>query len=439
MTVPQTLAADQVFAERVKDGRNQRELAVLYPDYTLSTIKRARQIVNGMPERADVKRCLVAEPASEECFTAFEGDKATFTGKTSQRIHTLQQLLDFCEFDGSEWEVERWQCNKWEVGAKGDDGKIAVSPLYQVKATFRRKAQVCAAKEEIADLIDAAKRHMPKDYPKFLRTRQVRHHLLEIAIPDLHMGKLAWGRECGENYDLNIACDLYREALADLIQKSSAYDIDRILFVAGNDLLHSDNEQNKTYAGTPQDCDGRHARTFKRTREVMIEAIDTLRPIAPVDVLVVPGNHDRTASFFLGDSLSCWYQHVSDVTVDNTPMLRKYYRYGEVMLCLTHGSEERPLSRLANIAAAEQPQMWGQTRFREAHVGHLHKTQVTEDHGFRVRILSSLCATDAWHKSQGYIGNVRSAEAFLWHRSQGLAGIHLYNVDRSGLPRETLR
>jgi hypothetical protein len=40
--------------------------------------------------------------------------------------------------------------------------------------------------------------------------------------------------------------------------------------------------------------------------------------------------------------------------------------------------------------------------------------------GVRVRLLSSLCREDAWHANSGYIGNIKQAEAFMWHKDEGL-------------------
>jgi len=57
----------------------------------------------------------------------------------SPRIHTLEQLIQFCEVDLQVWAVERFVVNKWEVGAKDDNGEIVVEPLYQVKAWLIRK------------------------------------------------------------------------------------------------------------------------------------------------------------------------------------------------------------------------------------------------------------------------------------------------------------
>jgi predicted phosphodiesterase len=57
----------------------------------------------------------------------------------SARITTLAQLLAFCAVDLDEWMVESHTLNKWEIGAKTDEGEIVVEPLYQVKAFLKRR------------------------------------------------------------------------------------------------------------------------------------------------------------------------------------------------------------------------------------------------------------------------------------------------------------
>lgn len=60
-------------------------------------------------------------------------------------IHTLDQLLEFCQVDLNVWAVSDYKVNKWEVGArikhKNNTG-IGVTPLFQVKANLVRKAPI---------------------------------------------------------------------------------------------------------------------------------------------------------------------------------------------------------------------------------------------------------------------------------------------------------
>jgi hypothetical protein len=127
----------------------------------------------------------------------------------------------------------------------------------------------------------------------------------------------------------------------------------------------------------------------------------------------------------LGDSLECWFHNYADVKIDNMPRYRKYHRFGNVLLMLTHGDKgkknEYPL-----LMATECSKDFGETKFREAHVGHIHQTRLEEKYGVRVRTLSALCSPDDWHAEQGYVGNLRSAEGFIWNRNEGLIGTVVY-------------
>ena len=148
--------------------------------------------------------------------------------------------------------------------------------------------------------------------------------------------------------------------------------------------------------------------------------------IAPVKVVVVSGNHDFLASWHLGDSLECWFSKYEDVEIENQPKVRKYHQYGKCMLMFTHGNEGKredyPL-----LMATENPVLFGATKWREAHCGHIHQTKTQEFHGVRVRILPALCPPDAWHAANGYVGNLRSAECYVWDKEEGLVGQFFYN------------
>lgn len=357
-------------------------------------------------------------------------------------IHTLEQLIENCKVDLSIWKVDRFIVNKWDVGSKDSNSEIQVTPLFQVKAWLIKKQTEILAREEITAMMDEFKAMISKtkgssaklhtvasanpNNPKKSTTFQ-EPHLLEITIPDLHMGKLAWKEETGDDYDSGIAEELFKEALKELTDKASTFNLERILFVIGNDLLNVDSPANTTTRGTAQSVDDRYIKIFRKTRQMIVGAIERLSSIAPVDVIVCPGNHDTNTAFVLGDAIECWFHAHEDVDVDNTANPRKYYRYNSVLLCFTHGDKEKQ-GELPLIMAVERPNDWGETRFREVHLGHLHKTRLDEHKGIRVRIIPALCAADQWHAAHGYIGTTRSAEAFVWTKHRGLAAHFIHNV-----------
>jgi len=384
---------------------------------------------------AAAKRRMGLEPvkSTQQHYRMSQTEDQVTIESLSSKVRTVEDALKKGEVDTDVWEVDRFVLNGWEVGAKLDDGTIVVEPLWQVKLWLKRRDPIDPISIGNA-MIDIMREYAPK-YPKVKRSRGKKSYMLEISVPDLHLGKLAWAQETGEDYDTEIATNLYDIVVEDFIIKTDPYDIDRILIPVGNDLLHVDNSNNTTTAGTPQDVDGRWQRAFVKGYELLIRSIDKLVYIAPVDVLVVPGNHDRERTFYLGCVLEAWYHNSMEVTVDNSPELRKYVKYGNSLLGFTHGSEEKH-DYLESIMIRERPQDFTDTTHREWHLGHFHKKRETkyiagDTHGgTQVKILPSLSGTDAWHYSKGWVHGVRAAEAYLWHKEDGYTGHLSSNAGR---------
>ena len=346
----------------------------------------------------------------------------------STRIHTLEQLIEHCKIDLSIWEVERFVCNKWEVGAKDDAGKIIVEPLFQVKATLRRRKELFSARRELEAMKNEFKAWAKPCKSVVSPKRPSSGYLLEVNIPDAHFGKLAWDAETGwGNYDTAIAEKTWLEAVEALIERCGGFRFDRILFVVGNDLLNSDNAEGTTTRGTKVTTDGRYQKTFVLVRKTMVATALRLKHYfqCPVDIVMVGGNHDYQSVFCLGDALECWFHADPDVSVDNKPRARKYYQFGRVMIMLTHGDKGKKTD-YPLLMATEQPQMFAETKYHEIHTGHEHTRRVDEKMGILIRTLTSLCTEDDWHAENGFVGNSKSAEALIWHKNEGLVGTAFY-------------
>lgn len=351
------------------------------------------------------------------------------------RIHTLEQLLAYCEVDTDEWEVERFTVNKWEVGAKDAVGEIQVTPLYQVKAILKRKTAVITARQEIEAMLANLRDKAPK-YQAIKPAPQPTGNMLELSLPDAHLAKLAWSQETGwENYDSKIAEGIFKDAFAALLQRTSGYKFDRVLLVPGNDFLNANGAANTTFGGTPQSCDGRYQKTFRLARELTIWSVEQAMKIAPrVDVLPIPGNHDTEPIFYLSEVLAAWFRNTPHVHVDDSPRSRKLYRWGNVAIMFTHkgGKGDRAANKNRLTMATEYRKAWGDAKFCEIHTGDLHQVRLEEEFGVRVRILPSLCPPDAWHAGEQYVGNIRSAEAYVWNETEGLLNVAFYNVPDQG-------
>jgi hypothetical protein len=337
----------------------------------------------------------------------------------SSRIRSVEDLLIATNTDTRIWEVERHVINKWSVGARDPiSGDILTADLFQVKAWLRRKVAEQRLETVFNRLLEQFKTAAPVR-PALPRSPG-RKGMLEISIMDLHLGKYCFAAESGRAYSPEISSRFFWDALEDLLQKAAAYPVEKILFVVGNDFFNVDNLAKTTTAGTFQDEAGRWQESFLQGRNLLVKAIDRLMTVAPVHVLVVPGNHDTQRMWYLGDTLASWYRNTADVFVDHTSTPRKYVLFGKNLIGFCHGNSERH-EKLPVLMATERPKEWAASAdgSRHWHVGHFHskKTKVFVAHedlqAVQVRVLPSLCPPDAWHASMGYSGKL-AAEAYWW-------------------------
>jgi hypothetical protein len=242
---------------------------------------------------------------------------------------------------------------------------------------------------------------------------------LEISLPDIHYGKLT-------EITLEEMEKQFLDTIEDLVNKGRGINIEKILLPIGNDGMNTDGMRMATTKGTPQHDVIGWKESFKGYWTLIVRAVDFLKDVAPVDIIVVSGNHDYERMFYAGDVLAGWYRNDPNVNVDNSTTPRKYYRYGKNMIMFTHGDNEKA-SDMPLIMATENPEMFAETEFREAHCGHYHKEQVNEYRGVKVRFLPSICALDEWHKKMGY-QSLRTAQAFIWNHDEGLEGYLQSNV-----------
>lgn len=367
-------------------------------------------------------------------------DAPEFSSPLTSSPLSVEDIVALFKIDLSVWEPYHIQPNVWQVGSRHpESGEVLTENLYQTKVRFRRKPD--AADEELAaavlEDVRAETRTRAKARAKLPATgTESEPHMAEVAVFDAHLNKLSWEVETGENFDTNIAFARVQAAVSDLLAMSRPYFIECITLPVGNDFTNIDGLAKQTTAGTPQDTDTRYHRMFRRARSLGSWMIEVCAQIAPVQVVIVPGNHDELTAWTLGQVLEAEYANDSRVTFQSGPRLRKYVEYGANLIGYTHGVDE-PHGNLPQIMAIEQPESWARSTHREWHVGHLHKQKATgpiivdDKIGATVRIIRSLSGTDAWHFRKGYVGGVHGAEAFIWKKSGGLRAHLFHTVEKA--------
>jgi hypothetical protein len=243
-------------------------------------------------------------------------------------------------------------------------------------------------------------------------------HLLTIDIADLHIGKLSTISEHGETYNVSVAVDRALTAVMSLVDKASGYNIEQVLFVIGNDVLHTDNINRQTTNGTNQDTDGTWYDNFKMARNLYVSILEYLSRKFKVHVVHNPSNHDFVSGYMLADSVYSWLHKNKNITWDISTRHRKYYKYGVNLIGTSHG-DGAALDKLPLLMAEEAKEMWGTTIFRCIFLHHLHhmkkyKFQTGADFpGVTVEYLRSPSGSDSWHHKNGYQHAPKAIEAFI--------------------------
>lgn len=225
-----------------------------------------------------------------------------------------------------------------------------------------------------------------------------------ITLTDCHVGALAWHREAGEDWDLNIARETLTRCFVGMI---------RALPPAGlciinqlGDFLHTDGLTPVTPAhGHVLDADSR----FQKMAEYAVDILEDVIAAAlernqRVHVIMAEGNHDESASVWLRIMFKRLFRNDPRVTVEDSPLPYYAYQHGRVMLAFHHGHKLKPAA-LPQWFATKFGEMWGATAAgnRYGHSGHQHHLHEKDEMGMRWMQHPTLAASDAYSARGGWI------------------------------------
>jgi hypothetical protein len=242
--------------------------------------------------------------------------------------------------------------------------------------------------------------------------------LLNLYVfTDYHIGMLAWHREGGEDWDLDIAEELLTAAFADMIRRSP--DAHTCIVGQIGDLMHTDSFKPLTPAsGHLLDADSR----FPKMVEVAVRVLRRIVGMAlekheKVIVLMAEGNHDESSSVWLRAMFKVLFDNEPRVLVEDSPLPFYAYQHGDVMLAFHHGHKVK-MDKLPALFAQEFRQMWGATKKSYGHSGHYHHEVVREFSGIKWMQHPTLAARDAYAARGGYHAE-RATNAITYHKKYG--------------------
>lgn len=290
--------------------------------------------------------------------------------------------------------------------------KTDTASLYFQNPNFQKGDGDKFAKE----LVESLKDHSPK-YPKLTRSKSKDGHLFVVDPADIHIGKLSTSFETGDEYNSQIAVKRVLDGVKGLIQKANGYTIDQIVFVGGNDILHTDTPKRTTTSGTPQDTDGMWYENFLMAKRLYVDVLEILMQVADVHFVFNPSNHDYTNGFFLADVIKTHFRMCKNITFDTSISHRKYYRYHSNLIGTTHGDGAKDGD--LPLLMAHESSDWGNTKHRYVFTHHKHHKWSKDIMGVCVEGLRSPSGTDSWHHRNGYQHSPKAVEGFLFDKEHG--------------------
>ena len=210
----------------------------------------------------------------------------------------------------------------------------------------------------------------------------------------------------------------------------------KIVLVTLGDLMHIDNDSQTTTKGTLQQADGRMAKIFNFTVDSITEFLLALRVLAPVEVIYIPGNHDRVTGYMAVKAVAMRFWNDKEVAFDIEPRSEKWRVFGRSLVGWHHG--DAPSKNMRNWLQHKARREFGEAKYCEIHTGHYHSQSGKETNrdintegemsGVTIRSLPTISPSSFWESQQLYSSVLRTLMCFVWNDGIGLREIWYSNI-----------
>jgi hypothetical protein len=318
-------------------------------------------------------------------------------------------------FDPEKWNLISCRNNMWHMQKKGGERLLC----YQSKITVSPKKSGEWSTKLVDEIFNklSLKDHI---FSNSIKPNVVVKNgkTLVIGISDLHLGLLSTDHSTGNEYNIKIAENIYLDTIAQIKREITNKDFEKIVFLTGNDFLNIDNTHGETNRGTPQENDSIWFDIFDKAVELVIRGINEFVSIAPVDVIYIPSNHDLESFYGVMRVIDVYYRNNSNVTVDYSPLPRKYYQYGKNLFGFSHDIEVR---KALDIFTVEAKNQWSSSEHMYWMLAHLHTGMVYEKRGYlEIYRLPTLSGWSRWSNNKGYIQTERKTQCFIVDKENGI-------------------
>ncbi|MHC9208958.1 metallophosphoesterase [Pseudomonas aeruginosa] len=295
--------------------------------------------------------------------------------------------------------------------------------LQWVKSTLDEQRQ----RELFESSCKAAVKDLPVVVPKEALGKHIDHLMTVYPIGDPHFGEYIWGDECGRDWDLSIAERVHCQAMAALVD--AAPKTERALIINLGDAAHYDSMIAVTpRSGHHLDADSRYAKMVDVLILAMRQVVESaLKKHRYVHVVHVIGNHDETGAVWLSRLFAHLYSKEPRVTVETSPSVFSYYRWGKTLIGMHHGHTAKA-HVLPGVMATDRAKDWGETTHRYWYTGHIHHESKKEFPGCVVESFNTLAPADSYAHSGGYRAR-QNMKCVVLHKEHGEVARHTVSPD----------
>jgi hypothetical protein len=275
--------------------------------------------------------------------------------------------------------------------------------------------------EMIVEAIDRGGANWPKYRPKKPPKDTDEELCAVFVLTDYHVGALCWSQETGEDWDVDIAREVFLNAVNDVI--AAAPSCKHAVFAQLGDFLHFDSLYPVTSNPSTShilDADTRFARVVDVAIELNRAAIELmLTKFETIRVIQAEGNHDEASSVWMRKLMKHIYEKEDRVSIDDSDFPYYAHQFGKNMLAFHHGHKAK-VANLPKIFASEPRyrEMWGLSDYTYIHTGHYHHEKVWEDAGAKVSQHPTLASRDAYAARLGLTAKA-GAKLTVYHQELG--------------------
>lgn len=244
---------------------------------------------------------------------------------------------------------------------------------------------------------------------------------------DVHFGSLMWDKESGEDWNIEKADELLRNAYDYLFLTSPNSKIGIVADLG--DLLEVDNFDSKTpKSGNVLPTDSRFPKILKAAYHALIYAIQrALEKHEIVYFINISGNHDITQGHAIREIIVQAFANNPRVIVDESPAPIKYFQHGKTLLGFAHGDGLK-MKDGGEAMAHDCQKIFSETTKRFFHFGHYHKDAVIDGKLCRAESHRNLAPNNAWAHQMGYRTGKGTMKSITYDVEQGEVSRNTFNI-----------